>query len=86
MSPDVSLQEATLDEREVCHSALWLPGSDVFLYVPYSVFIVVAVRRPSAVAIAAGELVEVNLLVLHICAGCDFIFLTVRAAAGACGA
>ncbi len=69
MSPDISLQEATLDEREVCHSALWLPGSDVFLYVPYSVFIVVAVRRPSAAAIAAGELVEVN---LRICAECDF--------------
>jgi hypothetical protein len=52
-SPDISLQDAALDDREVCHSALWLQGSDVFLYVPYSVFTVVAVRR-------AGGLVEVS--------------------------
>ena len=32
------------NEREDCHSALWLQGSDVFLFVPYSVFTVVAVR------------------------------------------
>ena len=44
LSLDMSLQGAAPDEREVCHSALWLQGSDVFLFVPYSVFIVVAVR------------------------------------------
>jgi hypothetical protein len=33
-SRDISLQEAAADERTVCHSALWLQGSDVFLYAP----------------------------------------------------
>jgi hypothetical protein len=59
-SPDISLQDALQDDREVCHSALWLQGSDVFLYVPYSVFVVVAVRRPSSGAIALGETAEVS--------------------------
>ena len=58
--PDISLQHASYSDREVCHSALWLQGSDVFLYVPYSVFIVVAVRFPSAGAVAAGGAAEVS--------------------------
>ena len=59
----MSLQEVGEEEQEVCHSALWLPGSDVFLYVPYSVFTVVAVRCPSASARAAGEVAEVSVSV-----------------------
>ena len=59
----MSLQEVGEQEQEVCHSALWLPGSDVFLYVPYSVFTVVAVRCPSASARAAGEVAEVSVSV-----------------------
>ena len=52
LSLDMSLQGAAPDEREVCHSALWLQGSDVFLFVPYSVFTVVAVRpSPSSNAL-----------------------------------
>jgi hypothetical protein len=47
-SLEISLLGAATDEREVCHSALWLQGSDVFLFVPYAVFIVVAVRPSSS--------------------------------------
>jgi hypothetical protein len=56
ISLDIPLEEEAAGVEEVCHSALWLQGSDVFLYVPYSVFIVVSVSRPAAV----GGLVQVN--------------------------
>lgn len=68
-SPDISLQDAVQDEGEVCHSALWLQGSDVFLYVPYSVFVVVAVRRPSAAAVASGQTAEVRAVARYSLAG-----------------
>ncbi len=68
--PDISLQDASYSDREVCHSALWLQGSDVFLYVPYSVFVVVAVRVPSAGAVAAGGAAEVSTMLGIFAAWC----------------